>query len=279
MKKTALLVILLLGLVLFNLCASTVSAAQPDAENGEDEMGENEPVTSASTTADVAAFSSTELNLEMSSVASPNSDHQSSTSTAASSTVDLSPDESVEKETKTKEDEEYEEDEEGDYDDQDSGPILLSQFVRRFDTSAFVPADYEAMTAELEKASSIAAETGQSLSSILSAKYRHINDTLAVINRAQAFGERLLAGSKDLKDTALYISSLLSDRMVEAKLSAQCTADIANIGRALQERKLWAAKCKSIFISFFFSIHHLFFHLFSHRRLGPPSLGHDRRSL
>ncbi len=83
------------------------------------------------------------------------------------------------------------------------------------------------------------------LSSVLSAKFRHINDTLALINRAQAFSERLLAGSKDLKDTLLYISSLLSDRMVEAKLSAQCTADIANIGRALQERKLWAAKSKS----------------------------------
>lgn len=142
-------------------------------------------------------------------------------------------------------DEEYDEDD----DDEDTGPILLSQFVRRFDTSSYVPPDFEKMAAELEDASSLAATSGGHLASILASKFKHINDTLNLVDRLQAYGNQLLTGSKDLKDTALYIGSLLSDRMTEAKLDSQCTADIANIARALQERELWAIKRKFLFVS------------------------------
>lgn len=139
--------------------------------------------------------------------------------------------------------EEYEEDDD-EGDEEESGPILLSQFVRRFDSSQYVPSDYEKMAAELEAASASAASSGGHLASILSSKYGHINDTLHLVDRLQAYGQQLLSGSKDLKDTALYIGSLLSDRMTEAKLDSQCTADLTNVVRALQEREIWAIKRK-----------------------------------
>lgn len=122
------------------------------------------------------------------------------------------------------------EDENGEGDDDDSCDSRLSTFVRSFDGAAYLPDDFEVLTEQLHTVG----------------PYGHVkslNGTLAILQRNAAFAEKLRA-NKDLSDTFMYVSSVLSDKLYDAKLSSQCAADLLAIGQAIRNTEEWAFRCK-----------------------------------
>ena len=72
---------------------------------------------------------------------------------------------------------------------------------------------------------------------------RHINDTLATLDRLYAYLEKVRQ-NKDLTDTMMYVSSVAMDKLYEAKISPGCTADLMAIGNGMKEGQRWAMTCK-----------------------------------
>ena len=131
---------------------------------------------------------------------------------------------------KEEEENDDDDDEEGDDEDSSSCDGRLSTFVRTFDGASFLPDDYEHLSEVFSK----------------HGPYRHhkrLEDMLETLNRLWKMAEKV-QDNKDLKDTGLYVSSVLSDKLYEAEVSAQCTADLIAIGGGLQALQPWAFKCK-----------------------------------
>lgn len=50
----------------------------------------------------------------------------------------------------------------------------------------------------------------------------------------------------------MYISSVMMDKIYEAKVSPECSADLANIANGVRNGQLWAPKCKFAFLNWLF---------------------------
>ena len=125
------------------------------------------------------------------------------------------------------EDEDYEGDEETMCD------YRISSFVRNFNSTPFLPDDYENVYDSVTK------------TNFIHRKY-NITDMMTIVDRAINYVTKL-GGNRDLADTGMYISSIIMDRIYEAKVSPECSADLANIGNGLRNYQLWPAKCKFYF--------------------------------
>ena len=112
----------------------------------------------------------------------------------------------------------------------------LSTFVRSFDGSSLLPDDYEILA---DRMHSLNYSSNDRLNYN---QIHHINDTLAILERLGKIVEKLRS-NKDLSDTVLYIGSVLMDKAYEAKVPAECLADLATIGNALRNMEPWAFKC------------------------------------
>ena len=127
---------------------------------------------------------------------------------------------------------------EGDDDDDDESDdgseeegcdMRLSSVVRNIDGSPFLPDDYEAAYDSVTKTD-------------WANKHYNITDMMAIIQSVIDHGVKV-SKNKDLADTAMYVSSVMMDRLYDAKVSAECTADLANIGSSLRSGQLWPVKC------------------------------------
>ena len=123
------------------------------------------------------------------------------------------------------------EDEEGDeYDgEEEECDTRISSIVRSFNTTPFLPDDYQEAYESVTK------------TDLVNKRY-NITDMMSIVQRFLDFGTKM-SKNKDLADTGMYLSSIMMDRMYEARVSAECTADLANIGSNLQKGELWPAKC------------------------------------
>ncbi len=121
--------------------------------------------------------------------------------------------------------------------------------MRTFDGASFLPDDYEHLSEVFSK----------------QGPYRHhkrLEDMLETLNRLWKMAEKV-QDNKDLKDTGLYVSSVLSDKLYEAEVSAQCTADLIAIGGGLQALQPWAFKCKrKNFLFQLISFNYIFIYFF-----------------
>ena len=124
-------------------------------------------------------------------------------------------------------DDEYEDDDEEDG-GCDSCDGKMSSFVRSFEGSAYLPDDIEEVTEFMHKNGAY----GHS---------KNINDTMAVMDRLNVYMEKLKK-NKDMTDTIMYVSSVLSDRMYEAQVSSQCMADFMAVGTGIQNIQIWSLK-------------------------------------
>ena len=114
----------------------------------------------------------------------------------------------------------------------------LSSFIRNFDPKPFLPSDYDEIE---EKMPSMDLHNYQA---------HHLNDTIRLVERLINYGQKLM-NNTDLRDTSLYLSSVMMDKLYRAEISEQCTADLLRVVGAMRSRNLWAFKCKSKIIEHF----------------------------
>ena len=114
--------------------------------------------------------------------------------------------------------------------DEDACDGTLSSFVRKFDPSPLLPDDYEEVSNTMHQMD-------------LYNQIKHINDTLALGQRLMKYQDKL-KDNKDIASAILYLSSILTDRVYAAKVSAECSADLLNVMNGMRNYELWAMKCR-----------------------------------
>lgn len=123
----------------------------------------------------------------------------------------------------------HNEETEHDQDESDGCDGRISSFVRSFDSTDFLPDDYEEISDSIHQKD-------------LYRQIHHINDTLALGQRLFDYGQKLKA-NKDIESTVLYLSSVFMDKIYAAQISAQCSADLLNVLTGIRNQELWALKC------------------------------------
>ena len=127
------------------------------------------------------------------------------------------------------EDENEDEDDAEDDGEDDTCDTSLNSFVRRFNATPFLPDDYEQVYEQVSQMD------------LINRKY-NITEMITILERSFDYIKKI-SKNKDIADTGMYLSSVMMDRLFEAKVSAECTADLANIGQGLRNLQLWSAKC------------------------------------
>lgn len=117
-------------------------------------------------------------------------------------------------------------------------PNRMSSFVRHVDYSQYLPDDFEEVYENVNLGDEMTEGN-------VYGQIDNINDTLHIINRLVKYAEKW-KGNTDILNSAKYLLSILSDKLYDARMSSECTADLIKVMQAARNGQLWAWKCEKL---------------------------------
>lgn len=113
---------------------------------------------------------------------------------------------------------------------EDSCDGRIGSFVRHFNSTPFLPEDYEQVKESMSNTD-------------IFDQVHHINDSVQILERLAGYVNQIRFNS-DILDSINYLSSIISEKILDIDLSTECVTDIFYVIKAIRQKHLWAYYCE-----------------------------------